>query len=157
MGIKEMNESQKRNTKKPFQDLSPKKPLTSLQKNARNWLRKNVPTKSTKILHRHVEYFTASKAIDALLNDSPWGRIKTDKDAINKSELIFGTREQCVGFLEELLQHKMFHRAKKIPVAVKTSNKDKKEKNKVTDQEEEEKEPAKSKGKDDRDKSSASL
>jgi len=72
-------------------------------------------------------------------------------------ELIFGTREQCVGFLEELLQHKMFHRAKKIPVAVKTSNKDKKEKNKVTAKEEEEEEPAKSKGKDDRGKTSASL
>ena len=53
-----------------------------------------------------------------------------DQDAIDKSELNFGTREQCVSYLDELLRHKMFHRAKKIPVAEKTSKKDKKEKDK---------------------------
>ena len=68
--------------------------------------------------------------LDALLNDSPWARSKMDQDAIDKSELNFGTREQCVSYLDELLRHKMFHRAKKIPVAEKTSKKDKKEKDK---------------------------
>ena len=33
----------------------------------------NVPTKQTKFLHAHkVEYFAGAKAIDALVNDSPW-------------------------------------------------------------------------------------
>ena len=68
--------------------------------------------------------------LDALLNDSPWARSKMDQDAIDKSELNFGTREQCVSYLDELLRQKMFHRAKKIPVAEKTSKKDKKEKDK---------------------------
>lgn len=53
-----------------------------------------------------------------------------DQDAIDKSELNFGTREQCVVYLDELLRHKMFHRAKKIPVAEKVSKKDKKDKDK---------------------------
>jgi hypothetical protein len=38
--------------------------------------RKNVPVKKTKFAHSHVvEYFTASKAIDSLLNDSPWAKV----------------------------------------------------------------------------------
>ena len=65
-----------------------------------------------------------------MLNDSPWARSKMDQDAIDKSELNFGTREQCVVYLDELLRHKMFHRAKKIPVAEKISKKDKKDKDK---------------------------
>jgi hypothetical protein len=37
--------------------------------------RKNVPVKKTKFSHSHVvEYFTAAKALDALLNDSPWAK-----------------------------------------------------------------------------------
>merc|ERR1712226_1454910 len=89
-----------------------RQPITAVT----HWLRKNVPTKKTKFLHAHVvEYFAASKAIDALLNDSPWARSKMDQDAIDKAELSFSTREQCVCYLDELLRHKMFHRAKKIP------------------------------------------
>ena len=53
-----------------------------------------------------------------------------DQDTIDKSELSFSTREQCIMYLDELLRHKMFHRAKKIPVAEKVSKKDKKEKDK---------------------------
>ena len=49
-------------------------------------------------------------------------------EAIDKSEINFSSREQCVVYLDELLRHKMFHRAKKIPVAEKSSKKDKKEK-----------------------------
>jgi hypothetical protein len=34
-----------------------------------------VPVKKTKFSHSHVvEYFTAAKALDALLNDSPWAK-----------------------------------------------------------------------------------
>merc|ERR1712141_949891 len=74
----------------------------------------------------------ASKAIDALLNDSPWSRSKMDQDTIDKSEINFSSREQCVVFMDELLRHKMFHRAKKIPVAEKSSKKDKKDKDKTS-------------------------
>jgi hypothetical protein len=49
-------------------------------------------------------------------------------EAIDKSEINFSSREQCIVYLDELLRHKMFHRAKKIPVAEKTSKKDKKDK-----------------------------
>ena len=35
--------------------------------------------------------------------------------------------------MDELLRHKMFHRAKKIPVAEKSSKKDKKDKDKGID------------------------
>ena len=52
-------------------------------------------------------------------------------EAIDKSEINFSSREQCVVYLDDLLRHKMFHRAKKIPVAEKSSKKDKKEKGKT--------------------------
>ena len=71
--------------------------------------------------------------LDALLNDSPWSRSKMDQDTIDKSEINFSSREQCVVFMDELLRHKMFHRAKKIPVAEKSSKKDKKDKDKGID------------------------
>jgi len=155
-----MSERQKRKKAKELEkaSMSPKEPPTKLQKAVTHWLRKNVPTKKTKFLHAHVvEYFAASKAIDALLNDSPWARSKMDQDAIDKAELSFSTREQCVCYLDELLRHKMFHRAKKIPVAEKSSKKDKKEKDKGTDKEEEKEESPKPTSKGDKDKTSAAL
>ena len=72
------------------------------------------------------DFFT----LDALLNDSPWARSKMNEETLDKSELNFSSREQCVVYLDELLRHKMFHRAKKIPVAEKSSKKDKKDKGK---------------------------
>ena len=71
--------------------------------------------KKTKFLHSHeVNFFTGIKAVDCLLNDSPWAKAKVaDPD---KAELVFETREQCAEYLDELLRHKMFHRARKIPV-----------------------------------------
>jgi hypothetical protein len=72
-------------------------------------------TKKTKFLHSHeVSFFTGSKAVDSLLNDSPWAKAKVAEP--EKAELVFEGREQCVEYLDELLKHKMFHRAKKIPV-----------------------------------------
>ena len=50
-----------------------KEQLTKLQKSVVSWLRKNVPTKKTKFEHSHVvEYFSAGKALDALMTSSPW-------------------------------------------------------------------------------------
>ena len=113
-------------------------PLTKVQKSINHWLRRNVPTKKTKFMHSHVvEYFLGSKAIDALLNDSPWSKSKAKAG----SEVVFEYREQCIGMLETLMCHNMFHRAKKIPVAEKERKKKKGEK-------EEEKKPEKQDKKD---------
>ena len=98
---------------KKNETMSPKDPPTKLQKAVIHWVRRNVPTKKTKFLHSHVvEYFVGSKAVDALVNDSPWAKGNSKED----SELVFEYRESAVEFLDEMLKHKMFHRARKIPV-----------------------------------------
>ncbi|XP_041979100.1 translocation protein SEC62 isoform X2 [Aricia agestis] len=71
------------------------------------WLKANVPTKKTKFLNHHVEYFTGTKAVDALL---------TSKWATGKNPL-FTTRHEVADFLHQMLLHKLFHRAKKVPVS----------------------------------------
>ncbi|XP_039753581.1 translocation protein SEC62 [Pararge aegeria] len=70
------------------------------------WLKANVPTKKTKFLNHHVEYFTGTKAVDALL---------TSKWATGKNP-IFTTRHDVTDYLHKMLLHKLFHRAKKVPV-----------------------------------------
>jgi len=95
--------------------------LSKLQKSVVSWLKKNVPVKKTKFMHSHVvQYFTAGKAVDALMNDSPWSMEKSKEGA----ELRLEYREQAIDLMAELLRHKMFHRAKKIPVADKKKKKD---------------------------------
>jgi len=94
--------------------MTPNDPITKEQKSVAKWLRRNVPTKKTKFMHSHVvEYFSGTNAVDMLLENSPWAK-KNVKDPEN--QLYFEFREHCVEFLDELLKHKMFHRAKKIPV-----------------------------------------
>ncbi|KAH8378341.1 hypothetical protein KR093_010781, partial [Drosophila rubida] len=78
------------------------------EKNVAKWLKKNVKTKKTKFLSHIVEYFTSSKAIDALMKS---------KFAEGDNPL-FNTREQAVEFLDIMLEHKFFHRAKKVPVTL---------------------------------------
>merc|ERR1719480_223075 len=59
------------------------------------------------------------------MTDSQWAPTHTkDKLEIAEGQLVFDTREKCVEYLDSLLRFKMFHRAKKIPVA----EKEKKEK-----------------------------
>lgn len=72
------------------------------------WMKKNVKTKKTKFLSHNVEYFTSSKAIDALMKS---------KFALSEAAL-FPTRDHAVEFLDIMLEHKFFHRAKKVPVAM---------------------------------------
>lgn len=71
------------------------------------WLKANVPTKKTKFLNHHVEYFTGTKAVDALLG-SKWATGKNP---------IFTTRLEVTDYLHQMLLHKLFHRAKKVPVS----------------------------------------
>merc|ERR1712038_436973 len=121
-----------------------KEQMTKLQKSVVNWLRKNVPTKKTKFEHSHVvEYFSAGKALDALMTSSPWAPEKAKEGA----ELRFEYREQAIDYMGELLRLHMYHRARKVPVA----EKEKKKKKDETD-EEEEKETKKSKKDDKKDK-----
>ncbi|XP_023212024.1 translocation protein SEC62-like [Centruroides sculpturatus] len=56
--------------------------------------------------------------------DSPWAKSK-------KMEANFTTRESIVEFMDNMLRHKFFHRAKKI-VVQKDSKKKKKEKDEET-------------------------
>lgn len=74
------------------------------------WLRKNVPTKKTKFLNHNVEYFTATKAVDALMS-SQWVLTKDGEEAF------FSSRTDVSDFLDKMLRHKFFHRAKKVPVS----------------------------------------
>ncbi|XP_022222516.1 translocation protein SEC62 isoform X1 [Drosophila obscura] len=78
------------------------------EKNVAKWLKKNVKTKKTKFLSHVVEYFTSSKALDALM--------KSKFTEGNNS--LFTTREQAVEFMDVMLEHKFFHRAKKVPVTL---------------------------------------
>lgn len=96
------------------------------------WIRNNVPSKKTKFDRTHnVEYFTGSRAIDALLENSPWSTV-------------FENREQVSQFLDLMLRHKFFHRAKKVVISeeelnkmrgIKKKTKDVKEDKRATDKE----------------------
>ncbi|XP_017891844.2 translocation protein SEC62-like isoform X2 [Ceratina calcarata] len=69
------------------------------------WIHNNVPSKKTKFDRIHnVEYFTGSRAVAALLENSPWSKTR------------FETREQVTEFLDLMLRHKFFHRAKKVVI-----------------------------------------
>ncbi|MCL4125969.1 UNVERIFIED_CONTAM: hypothetical protein GTU68_003295 [Idotea baltica] len=93
------------------------------------YLKNNVPTKKTKFLNHQVSYFNANKAIDILL-DSPWA---------SGENALFTDRVSVVDFGNKLLQHKFFHRAKKIAVTDKDLSpkelKKKKEKEKEKEKE----------------------
>lgn len=71
------------------------------------WLKSNVPTKKTKFLNHNVEYFSAVRAIDALL---------ASKFA-QSDNCLFPHRQAVIDFMDEMLHHKLFHRARKVPVS----------------------------------------
>ncbi|CAB3261210.1 unnamed protein product [Arctia plantaginis] len=100
----------KRKTKKrkeEFGEPTESEKPTSEEYSVAKWLKANVPTKKTKFLNHHVEYFTGAKAVDALL---------TSKWATGKNP-IFTTRHDVTDYLHQMLLHKLFHRAKKVPVS----------------------------------------
>ncbi|KAE8750621.1 hypothetical protein FOCC_FOCC002601 [Frankliniella occidentalis] len=110
------NMAEKRKLKKrkeeliPGSKVEPEKPSKEEYAVAK-WLRNNVPNKKTKFLNYSVEYFTAVKAVDALM-DSHWA-----KERKGGEEPFFACREDVVDFLERMLSHKFFHRAKKVVVS----------------------------------------
>lgn len=118
------NRSPKINIIKPIledkQEIQEESKPTKVEYAIAKYLRDKLPAKKTTLLSHKVEYFIASKAIDCLM-DSPWAKNK------RKSEANFTTRESIVEFMDNMLRHKFFHRAKKI-VVQKDNKKKKKDK-----------------------------
>ncbi|CAG9774098.1 unnamed protein product [Ceutorhynchus assimilis] len=71
------------------------------------WMRKNVPIKRTKFLNHNVEYFTGKRAVDALL----------ESKYVTADNALFKSREDIVDYLHLMLEHKFYHRARKVPVS----------------------------------------
>ncbi|EFN84060.1 translocation protein SEC62 [Harpegnathos saltator] len=100
------------------------------------WIRNNVPSKKTKFDRAHnVEYFTGSRAVDALLENSPWSSV-------------FENRKQVSQFLDQMLRHKFFHRAKKVVISEEELNKMRGIKKKTKDPKDEKKEDKEKKEKE---------
>ena len=107
--------------------MHPKKAMSRDQKEITAWLKENVPTKKTKFLHTHVvEYFIGSRAVDMLLEESPWA----ERNVKEEGGLVLTSRDQVVELLDTLLRYKMFHRAKKIPVVEEKEGRKSKKKDK---------------------------
>uniref|UniRef100_A0A131XIH3 Translocation protein SEC62 n=1 Tax=Hyalomma excavatum TaxID=257692 RepID=A0A131XIH3_9ACAR len=98
-------------------DLAADEKPAKVEYDVARYLRDKLPVKKTTLLSHKVEYFNAAKAVDCLL-DSPWATGKP------KYEQLFTTRESVVEFMNTLLQHKFFHRAKKIIVTKPKKKKD---------------------------------
>ncbi|KAG7209005.1 hypothetical protein KM043_015172 [Ampulex compressa] len=110
------------------------------------WIRNNVPSKKTKFDRNHnVEYFTGTRAVDALLDSSPWSKTR------------FETREQVTEFLDLMLRHKFFHRAKKVVISEEELCKIRGTKKKVKDVKEEKKGSEKEKEESKENKDMASI
>merc|ERR1739844_724856 len=141
-----MAERKKPRGRKAADSMKVETPLTKEEKAIIHWVRKNVATKTTKFLHSHkVEYFAGSKAVDALVNDSPWCAEKVKEG----SEHTFDCRERAIEFMDLMLKHKMFHRARKIPVhSEKKKTKKGKDKEEKTDTDREETDAKESKADD---------
>ncbi|CAL8072832.1 unnamed protein product [Orchesella dallaii] len=109
-----MSETKQRKVRKrkEAQDTGPAPPdeATKEEYSIARWMRNNVPVKKTKFLSHTVEYFISGKAIDKLL-DSPWAQSKKAGE-----DPLFTTRESVVEYLDVMLRHKFFHRARKIVV-----------------------------------------
>nr|CAG4642780.1 EOG090X0D00 [Evadne anonyx] len=122
--------------KEEVDDLQPVVKPTNEEYAIAKWMKANVHKKRTKFLNHAVEYFTASKAIDNLLT-SQWS-----KPGKKGEEPLFTTRESVVEYLNILLLHKFFHRAKKIAVTAEELKARSKKRNKKKEEEIEKKEEA---------------
>ncbi|KFM75899.1 Translocation protein SEC62, partial [Stegodyphus mimosarum] len=132
----------RKNKKKKETDLKDldKKPSKEEYAVAR-YLKQKLPEKKTTLLGHKVEYFIASRAVDCLL-ESPWAKEK------KKGELYFPNRVAIVDFMAVLLEHKFFHRAKKI-VVLKETKKKKKDTEEAAQESGKDKDSKKAKGKSD--------
>uniref|UniRef100_A0AAY4A289 Translocation protein SEC62 n=1 Tax=Denticeps clupeoides TaxID=299321 RepID=A0AAY4A289_9TELE len=119
---------------------------TKEEKAVAKHLRFNCPTKSTNMMGHRVDYFTASKAVDCLL-DSKWAKAKKGEEAV------FTSRDSAVDYCNRLLKKQFFHRALKVmkkrpEKELKKEKKEEKEKAKSDSSKEEEKKGKKEKKRD---------
>ncbi|XP_077379201.1 translocation protein SEC62 [Festucalex cinctus] len=112
--------AERRRHKKRIQEVSDP---TKEEKAVAKYMRFNCPTKSTNMMGQRVDYFTASKAVDCLL-DSKWAKAKKGEEAI------FTTRDSVLDYCNRLLKKQFFHRALKVmkKKSEKDAKKDKKTK-----------------------------
>ncbi|XP_054165260.1 translocation protein SEC62-like [Oppia nitens] len=111
----------KRKAKDADVDVDSEKP-SKVEYEIAKYMRSKLPPKKTTLLSHKVDYFIASKSVD-LLMDSKWA-----KDDKRQKEALFTSRDSVVTFMDLMLRHKFFHRAKTVVV--------KKEKKKKLDNEE---------------------
>jgi translocation protein SEC62 len=121
-----MAERRKNPNARPYEKvpMNPTEPMSKFQRAVTDWLKRSVPTKKTRFLHSHmVDYFIGRKAVDLLLTESPWakcnnmaGEAGTTPPPLPSGHRVLETREEATELMDALLRHKMFHRAKKIPV-----------------------------------------
>ncbi|XP_019712281.1 translocation protein SEC62 [Hippocampus comes] len=112
--------AERRRHKKRIQELSEP---TKEEKAVAKYMRFNCPAKSTNMMGQRVDYFTASKAVDCLL-DSKWAKAKKGEEAL------FTTRDSVLDYCNRLLKKQFFHRALKVmkKKSEKDAKKDKKSK-----------------------------
>uniref|UniRef100_A0A914X0A0 Translocation protein SEC62 n=1 Tax=Plectus sambesii TaxID=2011161 RepID=A0A914X0A0_9BILA len=91
----------KRNNKRGDDDK-----LTKQENTVAKYLRFNCPTKTSTVSNEEVHYFTASKAVDTLL-DSKWGP-KAKKDPL------FNNRPSAIDFMQTLMSKGLFWHARKL-------------------------------------------
>ncbi|XP_061549829.1 translocation protein SEC62 [Phycodurus eques] len=96
--------AERRRHKKRIQELSEP---TKEEKAVAKYLRFNCPTKSTNMMGHRVDYFTASKAVDCIL-DSKWAKVKKGEEAV------FTTRDSVLVYCNRLLKKQFFNRALKV-------------------------------------------
>jgi len=94
--------------------------ISAEEKEIAKHLRQELPNKKTMLFNHKVNFFVASKAVDCLL-DSKWA----SKSRCNQP--LFTTRESVVSYLELMLFHKFFHRARKIAISSNDTKKKKKD------------------------------
>ncbi|CRL00802.1 CLUMA_CG014053, isoform A [Clunio marinus] len=106
MSGKEKRSSKKKKDEYKDGDEETEKP-NKMEFKVAKWLRKNVQVKKTKFLNHNVEYFASGKALDALMSSK----------FAEGENCLFQNRQSAIDYLDLMLTHKFFHRAKKVPVS----------------------------------------
>jgi len=108
----------RRNRKRQAETEADSQDVPQLEYTIARFLKSNLPPKKATLLGHKVEYFIASRAIDLLL-ESKWARADKRTD-----EVKFPNRESVIDFMDNMLHHKFFHRAKTIIVKKEIKQKD---------------------------------
>ena len=94
-------EVKKRKNKKELDNDNDKNLIKDEMKAVAKYLRFNCQTRKANLVGNKVDYFVGSKAIDSLMS-SKW------------APMLFNCRDNCVDYLQNLLNKEFFHRAEKV-------------------------------------------